>query len=170
MANLPYQIASPLISTLLVDHPPPACVGQFVTIQREVADRLMAEPGPKEYGALTIIVRSLAEVRRISTLSPSCFWPPPEVTSAMVEITPREEGGHLCGGSHSGGGGEIARDFARFVTDLFTKRRKQLGTILGRDRAGWPAGLPVDVRPEALAPQQVIELWRALGRPDKAQT
>lgn len=160
VANLPYQIASGLMAALLIEHAPheaqPAksqtagCIGQFVTIQREVADRLLARPGTKEYGPLTIIVQALAEVKKIGTLSPACFWPPPEVTSAMVAIRPRQF--------------PLSRDerraFAQFVTQLFTKRRKQLGAILGRATPTWPDGVLPDQRPEALAVDQLIELWR----------
>ena len=55
------------------------------------------------------------------------------------------------------------REFARFTTDLFTKRRKQLGTIFGRQREQWPSGVTPDLRPEALSPQQVIALWKMAG-------
>ena len=152
VANLPYQIASPLMSALLIDHR--NCLGEFVTIQKEVADRLLAAPGTKEYGPLSIIVQAFGEVKRIGTLAPSCFWPPPEVTSAMVAITPRED---------SAIPHRDRREFARFTTDLFTKRRKQLGTIFGRQREQWPSGVTPDLRPEALSPQQVIALWKMAG-------
>ena len=154
IANLPYQIASPLISTLLIEHP--NCGGQFVTIQREVADRLMAVPGGKDYGPMSVIVQGLAQVRRIAVLSPSCFWPEPEVTSAMVAIVPKEITERVSL--------ENARELARFITTLFTKRRKQLGGIIGRTHAAWPAletqGITPDLRPEALSAAQLIELWK----------
>jgi 16S rRNA (adenine1518-N6/adenine1519-N6)-dimethyltransferase len=154
VANLPYQIASGLISTLLLDHP--ACAGQFVTIQREVADRLVARPSTKAYGPLSVIVQAFGEVQRIAILNRSCFWPQPEVSSAMVAITPRRDG-HGIGRSQ-------ARDFSRFVTDLFSKRRKQLGTTIGREHAAWPrleqVGITRDLRPEALHFAQIVTLWR----------
>lgn len=146
VANLPYQIASPLIAALLIEHP--NCRGQYVTIQREVADRLLAEPGTKAYGPLTIIIAALADVRRIATLPPGCFWPEPKVTSAMIAVLPRDQ--------------PLADDpagFARFVATVFSRRRKQLGTILGRDR-DWPAGVTPDLRPEKLTVEQLVALWR----------
>jgi 16S rRNA (adenine1518-N6/adenine1519-N6)-dimethyltransferase len=146
VANLPYQVASPLMCTLLIDHP--ACLGQFVTIQKEVADRLLAPPGSKAFGPLTIIVRAFADVRRIAVLGPGCFWPAPQVDSAMVAITPRADHGV-----------EAPAALARFVTELFTKRRKQLGTVFGRDRA-WPDGVTETMRPEALTIAQIVALWR----------
>lgn len=144
VANLPFQIASPLMCTLLIEHP--SCKAQFITIQKEVAQRLLAKPGTKEYGPLTIIVGALADVKRICTIKPSCFWPQPKIESAMVSIIPKAE--HKVADPTS---------FARFVTELFTKRRKQLGTILGKD-TNWPSGVTADLRPEALTIDQFIEL------------
>lgn len=164
VANLPYQIASPLICTLLLDHP--GCRGQFVTIQREVADRLLAPPGTKAYGALTIIVRVMADLERIAVLKRTSFWPPPAVDSAMMRIVPAPE--------------RAVNDpagLARFVTGLFSMRRKQLQTILGR-RDRWPAGVTGRLRPEALTVEQVVEVWKEEGtrnegrgtRPERAES
>ncbi len=151
VANLPYQIASPLMAALLLEHP--NCRGQYVTIQREVAERLLAEPGTKAYGPLTVIARSLGRIRRIATLPPKCFWPAPAVTSAMIAIEPR----HVLGEAPLV---DDAPGFARFVTRLFSARRKQLGSTLGRDR-DWPAGVTPDLRPEALTVEQLAAVWRA---------
>jgi 16S rRNA (adenine1518-N6/adenine1519-N6)-dimethyltransferase len=162
VANLPYQVASPLMCALLMDHPVrggQGCVGQFVTIQKEVAQRLLAKPSTKDYGPLTIIVRSLADVEMIGTLSPSCFWPPPQVTSAMVAITPTRRASQFTG---------EARDFAAFITSLFTKRRKQLGTTFGRDRTVWPKGVMPSQRPEELTFEQLIALWQTGMKPRRA--
>ena len=159
VANLPYQIASPLISTLLIDHPSSStggCIGQFITIQKEVADRLIAQPSSKEYGALSIIVQTLARIERISVLSPGCFWPPPEVTSAMIAVIPKPDAEVPIDRSN-------ARAFAQFVTDLFSKRRKQIGTIFGRARPEWEQvaehAITPDQRPEALTPAQMSTLF-----------
>lgn len=159
IANLPYQIASPLMTTLLIEHR--RCVGQFVTIQREVADRLTAKPSSKAYGPLTVIVQALATVEVIATLSPTCFWPAPDVVSAMVAIRP-----HVDSASRQRFNG-CEREFARWMISLFTKRRKQLGTIVGRSNASWPqlerAGITQDLRPETLNVDQHILLWQQAG-------
>ncbi len=167
VANLPYQIASPLMTTLLIDHP--NCTGQFVTIQKEVADRLIARPSTKAYGPLGVIVQAFADVRRIGTLSPGCFWPEPDVTSAMVAIAPRAETPKRRNAETPKSIDD--RDFARFVTDLFTKRRKQLGGgggVMrglggGREHPAWQAlaahGITPDLRPEALTPEKIVALW-----------
>ncbi len=148
VANLPYQAASTLIASLLIGHP--ECRGQFVTIQREVAERLMAPPHTKAYGALTVLVQAMAEVETIARLRPTCFWPLPNVESAMFAIRPRPGRGGI-------------RDPAAlmaFTTALFSKRRKQLGTIFGRDRQ-WPAGIDATTRPDALSVEQIVSLWES---------
>ena len=161
VANLPFQIASPLLCTMLIHHP--SCTGQYVTIQKEVADRLLADPRTKEYGPLTIIVGALAEVKRICTVKPSCFWPQPKVAITMVSIFPSPFGRGVRGeGSSALDTTEQRQDFARFVTQLFTKRRKQLGSILGRD-CEWPAGVTADLRPEALPVERIVTLWQRFG-------
>ena len=147
VANLPYQVAGTLIGTLLVHHP--RCAGLFVTIQKEVADRLAAGPGGKDYGALTIVVQALAEVRRIGDLAPTCFWPQPKVTSSMFAVRPRADHGV-----------DDRVGLAEFVSRLFTHRRKQLGTTLGRDATIWPEGIDPSMRPESLRVDQILALWR----------
>ncbi len=124
VANLPYEIASPLMAELMLGHP--ECLGQWVTVQREVADRLTADPGTRAWGPLGVIIRSGADVSRVATLPPTCFWPAPKVTSAMVAIERRP-------------GVSVDRDYAAFITRLFASRRKQLGGVLGKQivaRAG----------------------------------
>ena len=157
VANLPYQAASPLMSALLLEHP--NCTGQFITIQKEVAQRLLAAPGGKDYGPLGIIIQALGEVNRIATVKPASFWPQPKVTSAMISILPSPPGRGAGGeGSSSFASIDDRRTFARFITDLFSKRRKQLGSIFGRDRQ-WPEGVQAQMRPEALTIEQLIRLW-----------
>ncbi len=151
VANLPYQIASPLMAMLACETP--HCVGQFVTIQRDVADRLLAREGCGEYGPLTISIGACADVTLLSVLAPGCFWPPPKVTSAMISIRPKQA---PC----------IARDlqqrkdFSAFLQRVFSNRRKQLGSTLGRDHP-WPEGILATQRPEELSIAQLVSLWEA---------
>ena len=88
-ANLPYNIATPLISNLLRRDPVPASI--TVTIQKELADRLVAQPNTKDYGALSIWVQSLADVEIVRVMSPKVFWPRPKVDSAIIKITHRPD-------------------------------------------------------------------------------
>lgn len=149
VANLPYGAATPLMALLLTDHP--ECLGQFVTVQREVAERLAADSGGKEYGPLSVLAQTLATVEIVSILPASCFWPAPDVVSAMIAIRPRGREAH---------GIEDPRGLSAFAARLFATRRKQLGTILGRSVV-LPEGIDPQARPETLTPEQVVLLWRA---------
>ena len=97
---------------------------------------------------LSIIVGALAEVTTIATLPPTCFWPRPKVSSTMVAITPRPNHGI-----------DNPDDLASFTTAMFGKRRKQLGTIFGRE-SNWPEGVTANLRPEAISVEQIVALWR----------
>jgi 16S rRNA (adenine1518-N6/adenine1519-N6)-dimethyltransferase len=146
VANLPYNAASPLMLALLIDHP--ECGAMFVTVQKEVADRLAASPGTGEYGTLGIVAGAMAEVRRIAVLPPECFWPRPDVTSAMVAVTRRPA--PLT---------DDPRRLVEFCTWVFSKRRKQLGSVLGR-ATPWPEGIDPSARAEDLTIRQLIALSR----------
>ena len=151
VANLPYQAATPLMATLLERHP--ECRGQFVTIQREVGDRLMAKAGSDAYGPISVTMALLAELEQVAVLQPGCFWPAPKVTSAMIAIRPRT-------GARAA---EPWQDFSSFVQRVFGQRRKQLGAILGRDAVG-AAGFDPVRRPETLTPAEWVALWKSVPR------
>ncbi|MGH7709413.1 MAG: 16S rRNA (adenine(1518)-N(6)/adenine(1519)-N(6))-dimethyltransferase RsmA [Vulcanimicrobiaceae bacterium] len=85
--NLPYNIATPLIGQLLEAAEPPDRI--VAMIQRDVADRLTAQPGTPAYGGLTLAVQYRATVRRAFKLGPSSFYPPPKVDSAVVVLDRR---------------------------------------------------------------------------------
>jgi 16S rRNA (adenine1518-N6/adenine1519-N6)-dimethyltransferase len=87
VANLPYNVATPVIINLLV-HPELCPALMIVTIQRELADRLVAEPSSPAYGSVSVIIQALAEVSIVRTLPPTVFWPRPKVESAVVAIRP----------------------------------------------------------------------------------
>ncbi|MHC4977327.1 MAG: 16S rRNA (adenine(1518)-N(6)/adenine(1519)-N(6))-dimethyltransferase RsmA [Planctomycetota bacterium] len=146
VANLPYQAATPLMLTLLISHP--NCRSMHVTIQQEVADRILAPSGSKTYGELSIIAQALGECRRIANLPPGCFWPQPKVTSAMISIARRDP--PLT---------EDPRQLVAMTSRLFATRRKQLGSILGRDHP-LPEGVDPTRRPESLSVEQICELAR----------
>ena len=86
-ANLPYHVATPLMSNLLMlDWPPKQMT---VTIQKELADRIVARPRTKDYGALSIWMQSQCRTEILRVMSPAVFWPRPKVTSAIVQVDPR---------------------------------------------------------------------------------
>lgn len=159
IANLPYNAASPLMILLATRaHPAlardlPPCLGQYVTIQREVADRLRAAVGTRDYGEMGVLVQAMCDVRRIALLAPGCFWPPPKVESEMVALIPRAE--------------PATRDperLAHVCRMLFTQRRKQIGSILRSADpallAALPPELPPTARPEVLTVEQLVGLAR----------
>ncbi|MAY73730.1 MAG: ribosomal RNA small subunit methyltransferase A [Phycisphaerae bacterium] len=151
VANLPYGAATPLILTLLADHP--ACGGVWVTIQREVVDRLAASPGTKAYGSISVVAQAIGSVERLATLPPGCFWPQPGVTSAMVAIKRRDD--PLT---------DNPRRLADFCQEAFAQRRKQLGPSLkrlGYVPKQWPDGVDPTDRIESLSPEIICHLERA---------
>ncbi len=84
VSNLPYNVATPIITNLLASDVPPALM--VVTIQKELADRMTAGPGNKDYGALSIWLQSQCRVEVVRVMPPTVFWPRPKVTSAIVRI------------------------------------------------------------------------------------
>lgn len=146
VANLPYNIASPLLATLAADWP--GLSRAVVMVQREVADRMTAPPGNKQFGPLTIVLQSAFDVRRVATLSPNCFWPKPKIDSAVIELTRREH--PLCDDPHA---------LSAFAQTLFQKRRKQIAAILGRDFP-LPDDIAPQTRPEQLSVQQIVQLMK----------
>ncbi len=149
ISNLPYGCATPVMMILLSRWP--ACMGLFVTIQKEVGDRMIAGPSTKEYGPLSLLAQSVAKVEWIAKLPPSCFWPAPDVTSAMIGVrrvsTPRtlDPAGLLA-----------------FTQKVFEQRRKQLGSVLGTlglvAADILPPSISPTVRAEALSVDQLIAL------------
>ncbi|MFI4896875.1 MAG: 16S rRNA (adenine(1518)-N(6)/adenine(1519)-N(6))-dimethyltransferase RsmA [Phycisphaerales bacterium JB059] len=153
VANLPYHAATPLMLALLTRHP--ECAGQFVTIQKEVGERLEAGPGTKAYGSISVIAQTFAEVSRLATLPRECFWPRPEVTSVMMALRRRPDAP----------GVERGARLADRCQTLFASRRKQLGAVtrrLGAQELVWPEGVRPTDRVEALPPERVVALIDAL--------
>jgi 16S rRNA (adenine1518-N6/adenine1519-N6)-dimethyltransferase len=84
VANLPYNIATPVLSNLLAwEYTPHSMVA---TIQKELADRIVAQPWSKDYGALSVWIQCQADAEIIRTMPPTVFWPQPKVESAIIRI------------------------------------------------------------------------------------
>ncbi len=115
VANLPYNIATPVISNaLLAPHVPHSMV---VTIQKELADRMSASPSTKDYSALSVWMQSQCTVETVRVLPPSVFWPIPKVTSAIIRVTINPERRAAI---------PDLKYFHQFVKALFLHRRKFL--------------------------------------------
>ncbi|HBI73979.1 MAG: 16S rRNA (adenine(1518)-N(6)/adenine(1519)-N(6))-dimethyltransferase RsmA [Eubacteriales bacterium] len=89
VANLPYYITTPIIMELFERHIPLDNV--TVMVQKEVADRMQAGPGSKDYGALSLAVQYYAEPYIVANVPPNCFMPRPNVGSAVIRLTPHKE-------------------------------------------------------------------------------
>ena len=170
VGNLPYNITSPLLFRLLEPVWRPRVL--VVMIQREVAERIRAEPGGKEYGALSVGIRSVAAVEWLFGVGRGAFRPAPNVDSAVIRITPLRPPPLSA---------EEERDLRDLTRAAFGQRRKQLQKVL-RTAPGYGlspaqadalgAELRVDLtrRPEELDPATLVELARALrrmGRPER---
>ena len=162
-ANLPYYITTPILMRLLEEELPLRRI--VVMVQKEVADRMMAAPGGKDYGALSLAVQYYAEPRLICRVPAEKFVPVPKVDSAVVELSvpdaPRIEVG------------DVGR-FFRFVKGVFAQRRKTL--VNGIKNAGFAGekskeeietillscGLDKNVRGETLTLESFAEIFKKL--------
>jgi 16S rRNA (adenine1518-N6/adenine1519-N6)-dimethyltransferase len=162
VGNLPYNVSSPILFKLLHE----ADDGRLLRdatlmLQKEVADRLVAEPGSDGYGALAIQVALLADADRILSLPPGAFRPPPKVKSAVVRLRFRAPSVDV--GDRS--------TFEKLVRGLFLQRRKTVANALKpvADSAGRSvaelisrAGVEGGKRPEALTLEDFARLARAM--------
>ena len=156
VANLPYNVATPLVVESLDGLPN---IGLWcVMVQREVADRFFAQPGTKEYGAVSVLVQLAAERTGFHAVSRTVFRPQPNVDSALVVFRRTE----------------LPADFGRvkeLVTAAFAHRRKTLPNsvaqagVASREEAAAALaaiGRPAETRAEALAPREFVALVKAL--------
>jgi len=156
LGNIPYYITTPIIELALRLRP-----GLIVLlVQEEVADRIESPPGSKTYGALSVGVQAEARVEKLFVVKAGSFVPPPKVTSAVIRLRPLDR--PLVAAADVPG-------FRAFVSACFSLRRKQLRHILrsitGRtpesvDAALATLGLEPRARPETLAPEWFVALWR----------
>jgi 16S rRNA (adenine1518-N6/adenine1519-N6)-dimethyltransferase len=158
VGNVPYYITTPILFHALAA---PRAERSVYLVQREVADRLSASPGTKEYGALTVNVAAVARAETLFKVPAGAFAPPPKVESAVVRITPlpaplvtREE----------------ERPLRTLVQSAFGMRRKQMRRVVRSlyaldvetaDAVLERAEIDPEVRPETLSPAQFAALLRA---------
>ncbi len=153
VANLPYAVGTRILVDLFEQNPAPR--RYVVTVQREVADRLAAKPSADDYGLLSLLAQFDHDVKVRKVISPSCFFPPPQIKSAIVVVHrlphPRVE---------------IAdrKKFKTLIKHAFSQRRKQIATILrgftnNSDVPLAAVGLDPRERPENIA----LETWAKLA-------
>lgn len=155
VSNLPYSIATPLIIRTI--ELLPSVRSWTLMVQREIADRLGAEPGRREYGAPSVLVQLACETKMLRTVNPSVFRPPPRVGSAVIGLRRIGPGANA--------------DTRDLVRAAFAHRRKTLARslsharpgTLGRTRSMLPElGLRLEVRAEDVTPEEFAELARGL--------
>jgi 16S rRNA (adenine1518-N6/adenine1519-N6)-dimethyltransferase len=148
--NLPYNISTPLLFHLLESHD--AIADMHFMLQREVVDRMVAPPGGKTYGRLTVMLAAACVARSLFRVGRGAFKPPPAVDSAFVRLLPHAQSPFLVA--------DRGR-FARVVAAAFSMRRKTLRNSLRGlvDAGGFDvAGIAADRRPETLTPAEFARL------------
>jgi 16S rRNA (adenine1518-N6/adenine1519-N6)-dimethyltransferase len=160
IGNIPYNITTPILFSLLERRPRPRDI--VLMVQKEVAERIVAPPGSKTYGALAVGVRAVADVERVLNVGRQAFRPMPDVESAVIRVRPHDP--PRIAAEDEG----ALRTLTRFA---FGQRRKQFQRIL-RDAYGLTAeqveavgrevGMDLQARPESFPPERFIDLARAL--------
>jgi 16S rRNA (adenine1518-N6/adenine1519-N6)-dimethyltransferase len=130
-------------------------------MQREVADRIAAQPGSSDYGALSAFTQMHATVANLFTLPPSAFSPPPDVYSTVLRLDFAPRFAEL----------QVEPEgFNKFLRSTFAQKRKTLSNNLraagydtARLAAAWPVSIPAQARSEAVSLESMAEFYRALG-------
>ena len=159
VSNLPYSVASPLLVELAQASRPPKRI--VVTLQNEVANRLVAKPADTDYGLLTLLVQVAYEPDGLFRIPRSCFFPEPDVDSACVTLERRPQA--LLAP-------ELQAAFVRLVKRSFSQRRKMMLKLLKEE---WPADLlgaafeklqlSPQIRAEQVGLHQFVSLTQALA-------
>jgi 16S rRNA (adenine1518-N6/adenine1519-N6)-dimethyltransferase len=153
VANLPYNIATPLLTGWLTGAWPPWFSSATLMFQKEVAERIASPPGTASYGRLSVLCQWSCTVRKLFDIHRSAFTPPPKVTSSVVQLIPRLERTPICD----------VKTLERVTAAAFGQRRKMLRTSLkplGHDTEALlaAAGILGTERAERLAPGQFARL------------
>jgi len=150
VGNLPYNISTPLLFHLLEQRS--ALVDLHVMLQKEVAARIVAKPGTKDYGRLTVMLAAWMAAESCFDVGPGAFSPPPRVWSTVLRLTPQPEARFPIADEKA---------FANFVRRVFSMRRKTLGRALKgllTPTQIESQGIDPATRGETLAPAQLAAL------------
>jgi 16S rRNA (adenine1518-N6/adenine1519-N6)-dimethyltransferase len=151
VANLPYNVATPLLVGWLTGAWRPK--GMTLMFQKEVAERIAASPGSKDYGRLSVLAQALCEARLVMELPARAFTPPPKVASAVVRLTPRPDRPSDA----------LVGRLQRVTTAAFGQRRKMLRSSL-KPLGGEALCVAVGIEPSARAEELSVEQFLALAR------
>jgi len=162
IGNLPYYITSDILLKLFAAGTAGLLTRAVLMMQREVADRVSAAPGVRDYGLLSATAQTNAQVEHLFTLPPSAFSPPPAVYSTVLRLHFAPRFAEL---------GIDAAGFDSFLKQSFAQKRKTLqnnlraaGYSAEQVALAWPASIPPQVRAESLSLEQMAELYRSLPR------
>lgn len=160
IGNLPYYITSDILLRLFAAHTMIDCA--VIMVQKEVADRIAAKPGTRDYGLLSATAQMYTKVEKLFTLPPGAFNPPPEVHSTVLrlQIEPRFEELQV---DDKGFDAFLKRIFAQKRKTLFNNLRESYDADTAR-AAMKAAGLKPDVRAEAVSLEKTAALYRELSR------
>lgn len=162
IGNLPYYITSDILLKLFAAGAAGLITRAVLMMQREVADRVSAAPGVRDYGLLSATAQMNAQVEHLFTLPPSAFSPPPEVYSTVLRLHFAPRFAEL---------GVDAAGFDSFLKQSFAQKRKTMqnnlraaGYSAEQVAAAWPQSIPPQARAESLPLEQMAELYRSLSR------
>src|SRR6185437_5970033 len=160
--NLPYYITSDILLKLFAAGGAGILVRAVLMMQREVADRISAAPGIRDYGLLSATAQMNAQVEHLFTLPAEAFSPPPEVYSTVLRLHFAPRFAEL---------GIDAAGFDAFLKQTFAQKRKTLqnnlraaGHPVEQLAAAWPASIPPQARAEALPLEAMAQLYKALSQ------
>ena len=157
--NVPYYITTPILFHALE---PPRPARAVYLVQREVAERIVASPGSRTYGALSVNVQAVANAELVARVGAGAFRPPPSVESAIVRLTPRSD--PVVAEAQE-------KEFRSLVQECFGLRRKQMRRVIrtvahlgaeAAERVLTDAGIDSEARPETLSPEGFARLLGAL--------
>ena len=158
VANLPYNVASPVMMNLVTG--PTIADGMYATVQKEVADRMTAIPGTGDYGILSILLGATGDIKTIRALRPTVFWPQPQVDSAMVSFVRNQAKADRIANM----------DLFGEIVSLFMGHRRKTLTACSKVARGkiavianWPevfeqCRIDGTKRPEQLAPEDYVAI------------
>jgi len=160
VANLPYQISTPLLFRFIEERETFSTL--TLMVQREVAERMVAPPGGKDYGPLSIFVQIFLDLSVRFSVKPSCFFPPPKVDSAVVRLTWKDT--PVVGREEEDWFRNVVRGCLGYRRKTLLNALKHSGLGLPEDAEGRMEKVGIDSRrrPETLAIDEFVRLSRAL--------
>jgi len=165
VSNLPYSISTPIIINILQSDLPVETM--ILTLQKEITHRLLAEPGTKDYGILSIIAQYFCEIEVLKFLSPGVFWPIPKIESAIVKLSVLKKEQRIPSTNYD--------LFTHIVKAIFGFRRKTINNSLSKVEMLSNLQTPISsiletvniearTRGESLSIKQIIELTNELDK------